>query len=83
MNILDLPVWLVGVLIVGGAAALGVALVYGLDVFVKQHRGTSLIQRFATVDEIANMVVYVSSREASATNGAALRAEGGIIQTIA
>lgn len=39
MNILDLPVWLVGVLIVGGAAALGVALVYGLDVFVKQHRG--------------------------------------------
>ena len=51
--------------------------------FVKQHRGTSLIQRFATVDEIANMVVYASSREASATNGAALRAEGGIIQTIA
>ena len=29
------------------------------------------------------MVVYVSSKEASATNGAALRAEGGIIQTIA
>jgi NAD(P)-dependent dehydrogenase (short-subunit alcohol dehydrogenase family) len=51
--------------------------------FVKQHRGTSLIQRFASVDEIANMVVYVSSREASVTNGAALRAEGGIIQTIA
>jgi NAD(P)-dependent dehydrogenase (short-subunit alcohol dehydrogenase family) len=51
--------------------------------FVKQHRGTSLIQRFATVDEIANMVVYVSSREAAVTNGAALRAEGGIIQTIA
>lgn len=51
--------------------------------FVKQHRSTSLIQRFATVDEIANMVVYVSSKEASVTNGAALRAEGGIIQTIA
>ncbi|HEX7790193.1 MAG TPA: SDR family oxidoreductase [Afipia sp.] len=51
--------------------------------FVKQHRGTSLIQRFASVDEIANMVVFVSSREASVTNGAALRAEGGIIQTIA
>lgn len=51
--------------------------------FVKQHRGTSLIQRFATVDEIANMVVYVSSREAAVTNGAALRAEGGIVQTIA
>jgi hypothetical protein len=36
-----------------------------------------------SVDEIANMVVYVSSKEASATNGAALRAEGGIIQTVA
>lgn len=50
--------------------------------FVKQHRGTSLIQRFATVDEIANMVIYVASREAAVTNGAALRAEGGIVQTI-
>ena len=51
--------------------------------FVKQERPTSLLQRFATVEEIANMVVYVSSKEASATNGAALRAEGGIVQTIA
>jgi NAD(P)-dependent dehydrogenase (short-subunit alcohol dehydrogenase family) len=51
--------------------------------FVKQHRPSSLLQRFASVEEIANMVVYVSSKEASATNGAALRAEGGIIQTIA
>jgi NAD(P)-dependent dehydrogenase (short-subunit alcohol dehydrogenase family) len=51
--------------------------------FVKQFRPTSLLQRFASVEEIANMVVYASSKEASATNGAALRAEGGIIQTIA
>jgi NAD(P)-dependent dehydrogenase (short-subunit alcohol dehydrogenase family) len=51
--------------------------------FIKQHRPGSLIQRFATVEEIANMVVYVSSKEASATNGAALRAEGGLLQTIA
>ena len=51
--------------------------------FVKQHRPSSLVQRFATVDEIANMVVYVSSKQASATNGAALRAEGGIVETIA
>ena len=53
------------------------------SVFVKQFRPTSLLQRFASVDEIANMVVYVASKEASATNGAALRVEGGIIQTIA
>jgi NAD(P)-dependent dehydrogenase (short-subunit alcohol dehydrogenase family) len=51
--------------------------------FVKQHRPSSLLQRFASVDEIANMVVYVGSKEASATNGAALRVEGGIVDTIA
>jgi NAD(P)-dependent dehydrogenase (short-subunit alcohol dehydrogenase family) len=53
------------------------------SLFFKQVRPTSLLQRFASVDEIANLVVYVSSNEASATNGAALRAEGGIVQTIA
>jgi NAD(P)-dependent dehydrogenase (short-subunit alcohol dehydrogenase family) len=53
------------------------------SVFVKQFRPTSLLQRFASVEEIANLVVYVASKEASATNGAALRAEGGIVQTIA
>jgi NAD(P)-dependent dehydrogenase (short-subunit alcohol dehydrogenase family) len=51
--------------------------------FVKQHRPTSLLQRFLSVEEVANMVVYVSSKESSATDGAALRAEGGIIPTIA
>ncbi|MBH5367975.1 SDR family NAD(P)-dependent oxidoreductase [Bradyrhizobium glycinis] len=51
--------------------------------FVRQHRPSSLLQRFASVDEIANMVVYVASKQASATNGAALRAEGGIVNTIA
>src|SRR6202043_854207 len=44
--------------------------------FVKQFRPTSLLQRFASVEEIANLVVYVASKESSATNGAALRAEG-------
>lgn len=51
--------------------------------FVRQLRPTSLLQRFATVDEVANMVVYVASPQASATNGAALRVEGGIVRTIA
>jgi len=51
--------------------------------FIKEHRPGSLIQRFATVEEVASMVVYVSSKQASATNGAALRVEGGLIQTIA
>ncbi|MBP2434928.1 SDR family NAD(P)-dependent oxidoreductase [Bradyrhizobium elkanii] len=51
--------------------------------FVKQHRPTSLLQRFASTEEIANLVVYACSKQASATNGAALRAEGGIVNTIA
>jgi NAD(P)-dependent dehydrogenase (short-subunit alcohol dehydrogenase family) len=51
--------------------------------FIKQHRPGSLLQRFADPDEIANMVVYVASKEASATNGAALRVEGGLVDTIA
>jgi NAD(P)-dependent dehydrogenase (short-subunit alcohol dehydrogenase family) len=51
--------------------------------FIKEHRPTSLIQRFASVEEVANMVVYVSSKEASATNGTALRVDGGVVRSIA
>jgi NAD(P)-dependent dehydrogenase (short-subunit alcohol dehydrogenase family) len=51
--------------------------------FVKQHRPTSLLQRFASVEEVANMVVYVASKQASATNGAALRVDGGVVNFIA
>lgn len=50
--------------------------------FVKEHRPSSLLQRFASVEEVANMVVYACSKEASATNGAALRVEGGIVRSI-
>jgi NAD(P)-dependent dehydrogenase (short-subunit alcohol dehydrogenase family) len=50
--------------------------------FVKLHRPDSLLQRFASVEEVANMVVYAASKEASATNGAALKVEGGIVNTI-
>jgi NAD(P)-dependent dehydrogenase (short-subunit alcohol dehydrogenase family) len=51
--------------------------------FVAMHRPTSLLRRLATVEEVANMVVYTCSREASATNGAALRVDGGVVRTIA
>ena len=50
--------------------------------FVPQHRPSSLVQRFASVGEIANIVVFVASKEAAMTNGAAVRAEGGILDTI-
>jgi NAD(P)-dependent dehydrogenase (short-subunit alcohol dehydrogenase family) len=51
--------------------------------FVKKHRGSSIIQRAATVEEVANLVVYTASTQASATTGAALRVDGGVIETIA
>jgi NAD(P)-dependent dehydrogenase (short-subunit alcohol dehydrogenase family) len=51
--------------------------------FVKEHRPSSIIQRAATVEEVANMVVYVASPQASATTGAALRVDGGVVDTIA
>lgn len=51
--------------------------------FVAEHRPTSLIGRLASVDEVASMVAYVCSPAASATTGAALRADGGLLRNIA
>ena len=51
--------------------------------FFKNTRPSSLIQRFATVEEVANLVVYVCSQQASATTGAALRVDGGVVRSIA
>jgi hypothetical protein len=50
--------------------------------FFRDARPTSLIRRFATVEEVANMIVYVCSPLASATNGAALRVDGGVVRAI-
>ena len=49
--------------------------------FFKTARPTSLLQRFATPEEVAAMVTYVASPLASATNGAALRVDGGTIKS--
>ena len=48
--------------------------------FFTHARPSSLLQRFATPDEVARMIVYVSSSAASATNGAALRVDGGVVR---
>lgn len=50
--------------------------------FIAQHRPSSLLRRLATVEEVANMVVYACSPQASATNGAALRVDGGVVRSI-
>jgi NAD(P)-dependent dehydrogenase (short-subunit alcohol dehydrogenase family) len=61
----------------------GVSIEDAATAFVKAHRPTSIIQRAATTEEVANMVVYVCSQQASATTGAALRVDGGVVDTIA
>jgi NAD(P)-dependent dehydrogenase (short-subunit alcohol dehydrogenase family) len=49
--------------------------------FFTSVRPSSLLQRFATTEEVANLVVYVCSPLSSATNGAALRVDGGTIRS--
>ena len=50
--------------------------------FLKTMRPTSLLGRFTTTDEVANMVVYVCSEQASGTTGAVLRVDGGVLRQI-
>jgi NAD(P)-dependent dehydrogenase (short-subunit alcohol dehydrogenase family) len=50
--------------------------------FFKNMRPTSLLQRFASVDEVADTVAYYASPLASATNGASIRVEGGLIRSV-
>ncbi|WEF34423.1 SDR family NAD(P)-dependent oxidoreductase [Pseudoduganella chitinolytica] len=52
------------------------------NAFVRAHRASSILQRVAMPEEVANLVVYVCSPQASATTGAALRVDGGTADTI-
>jgi NAD(P)-dependent dehydrogenase (short-subunit alcohol dehydrogenase family) len=49
--------------------------------FFEKARPSSLIKRFATTEEVASLVAYVASPLASATTGAALRVDGGVIKS--
>ena len=51
--------------------------------FFKKARPTSILQRFATPEEVAAVVAFVSSPLASAINGTAVRADGGVVRSIA
>ncbi|MET8633768.1 MULTISPECIES: SDR family oxidoreductase [unclassified Streptomyces] len=50
--------------------------------FMREHRPQSLLQRLIEPEEIAHMVVYLSSEQASATTGGALRVDGGYVDSI-
>jgi NAD(P)-dependent dehydrogenase (short-subunit alcohol dehydrogenase family) len=49
--------------------------------FFENARPTSLLRRFITPEEVANLVLYVCSEAASATTGAALRVDGGVVRS--
>lgn len=51
--------------------------------FLRKLRPTSLIQRFTTTEEVANLIVYTCSEQASGTTGAALCVDGGIVRFVA
>lgn len=51
--------------------------------FFEKHRSSSLLQRLIEGSEVANLVAYLASPLSAATNGAALRVEGGLLRSIA
>ena len=50
--------------------------------FITTQRPSSLIRRLATVEEVANLAVYLASEQASATTGAAMRVDGGVVRSV-
>lgn len=72
----------VGEMLKGMAEEKGLSIEEAGSEFVKSERPSSIIQRPASVEEVANMIVYACSKEASATTGAALRVDGGVVDSI-
>lgn len=70
-------------MMVGLASERGVSPQEMEGLFLTENRPSNLLGRFASPEEVANMSVYAASPQASATTGAALRVEGGIVETIA
>jgi NAD(P)-dependent dehydrogenase (short-subunit alcohol dehydrogenase family) len=50
--------------------------------FFETVRPSSLIKRFASTEEVASLVVYIASERSSATTGATLRVDGGVVRSI-
>jgi NAD(P)-dependent dehydrogenase (short-subunit alcohol dehydrogenase family) len=67
----------------GAARDANISVEQAATAFVRTQRPSSILRRAASTDEVANMIVYVCSPQASATTGAALRVDGGVVDTIA
>lgn len=74
---------LMGKLLDGVARERGITAEQAAQEFLQGARPTTLIGRLASTEEVANMVVYTCSEQASATTGAALRVDGGVVRAIA
>ena len=51
--------------------------------FFRTARPSSILQRFTTIEEVASMIAYVCSTQASGTTGASVRVDGGVVRSIA
>lgn len=69
-------------MLAGLATARGVSVDEMEAIFLAENRPSTLLRRFATPEEVASLCVYAASPQASATTGAALRVEGGIVESI-
>ena len=67
----------------GAADKAGQSIDEAVAAFIKQNLPSSIVRRAATPEEVASIVIYVASPQASATTGAALRVDGGVVDTIA
>jgi NAD(P)-dependent dehydrogenase (short-subunit alcohol dehydrogenase family) len=60
----------------------GVSLQEAATGFVLANRSSSVLKRMASVDEVASMIIYVCSPQASATSGSVLRVDGGVVEDV-
>ena len=74
---------ILGDLMAKQAAADGITLEEAEQRFLQTLRPTSLLQRLTSTDEVANLIVYACSEQASGTTGAALRTDGGVVRFVA
>ena len=83
-TVLPGPTWTGGVetFVAQLAAEAGVSEQQMKDSFVPENRPLSLIERFIEPREVADLVAYVASPLSSATTGAAMRADGGIVDSL-